>query len=159
MKKIFIWCLFLLMLSHSVFGQKYKDIFPLLEAKNYQEGEPQLRAFLSNSKNLEHPNANYQMAIMLESKISELDVVEDSTRMIRYSDSIRTYYTHAKTYITDKELKKRDEYYQAYYRRDLRTGEFTIKKSLIDADIEKKLKYYTSVKEGVKFLAANLPRL
>jgi len=138
---------------------KYKDIFPELDKKNYASGESKLRSFLAETKNKEHPNANFQMAMMLEAKIKPLHVVNDSTKYIRYCDSIRTFYANAKKFITEKEIKKRDEYYQAYHRRDLRTGDFTIKKSDIDGDIEKKLKYYTDVKIGAKFLAVKLPYL
>ncbi|MEL6558194.1 MAG: hypothetical protein AAFQ94_08425 [Bacteroidota bacterium] len=159
MKKILIYVIFLLILFNPAYGQKYKDIFPVLNEKNYQEGEPMLRKFMADSKNDDHPNGNLQMALLLETKAEKLNIISDSTKLIRYCDSINRFYTNAKLYITEKELKKRDEYYEKYYRRDLRTGEFSIKKSDIDGDMEKRMAYYKEVKAGAKYLAYRLPKL
>lgn len=159
MKKITIYIIFSIILFNPVYGQKYKDIFLILNDKNYEQGEPMLRSFLLGSKNEDHPNGNFQMAMLLETKIENLNIIDDSTKIIRYCDSIELFYNKAKTFITEKELKKRDEFYKNYYRRDLRTGEFTIKKSDIDGDIEKKIVYYDEVKSGAKFLAVKLPAL
>ena len=161
MKKTTIYLIGLLLLSSYSYGQKYKykDIFPELAAKNYAVAEPMLRAFLSESKNQEHPNANFQMAYLLEYRVKPLNVVNDSTAVIKYCDSISLYLTKAKQFITEKEVKRKKDYYQAYYRRDLRTGEFGIKKSDIDVDIDKMNDYYLTVKANVKSLAGKLPRL
>lgn len=159
MKKILIYVIFLLILFNPAYSQKYKDIFPVLNEKNYQEGEPLLRKFMAEPKNSDHPNGNLQMALLLETKAEKLNIISDSTKLIRYCDSINRFYTNAKLYITEKELKKRDEYYKKYYRRDLRTGEFSIKKSDIDGDMEKRMAYYKNVKTGAKYLAYRLPKL
>lgn len=159
MKKIFIYVIFLLILFNPAYGQKYKDIFPVLNEKNYQEGEPMLRSFMSDPKNDDHPNGNLQMALLLETKVDQLNIISDSTKVIRYCDSINRFYTNAILFITEKELKKREEYYKKYYRRDLRTGEFSIKKSDIDGDMEKRMAYYNEVKAGAKYLAFRLPQL
>lgn len=118
---------------------KYKDLFPILAAKNYEEGGPKLIQFLSDPKNQEEPNANLQMGFWLESRFLEFDVVDDSSRVYEVGDSAIFYLEKAKTLITEKELKKKDEYYQSFFRRDLRTGEFGIKVSDVHLDIEKKV--------------------
>lgn len=118
---------------------KYKDLFPLLDAKNYQEGGPQLIQYLSDPKNQEEANPNLQMGLMLEHRFLTYDVVFDSAKLYDAGDSAVTYLERAKTLIDEKELKKRDEYYQSFFRRDLRTGEFGIKVSDVHLDIEKKI--------------------
>ncbi len=118
---------------------KYKDLYPVLAAKNYDEGGPQLIQFLADEKNQDEPNANLQMGLWLESRFLSYDVVDDSSAVYRVGDSAVFYLEKAKTLITEKELKKKDEYYQAFFRRDLRTGEFGIKVSDVHLDIEKKV--------------------
>ena len=161
MNKSAIYLVCLMFFSLSVQGQKYKykDIFPALDQKNYAEAEPKLRAFLKESKNEEHPNAHFQMAYLLEHLMKPLNVVNDSSAVIKYCDSVALYFSKAKQLITEKEVKKKKDYYQAYYRRDLRTGEFGIKKSDIDVDIDKKVNFYRDVRRNVQFLAITLPKL
>ena len=118
---------------------KYKDLFPILAAKNYDEGGPKLLQFLSDPKNQEEPNANLQMGLWLESRFLAYDVVSDSSSLYQVGDSAIFYFEKSKTLITEKELKKKDEFYQAFFRRDLRTGEFGIKVSDVHLDIEKKV--------------------
>ena len=105
MKKILIYVIFLLILFNPAYGQKYKDIFPILNEKNYQEGEPMLRKFMADSKNDDLPNVNLQMALLLETIAEILNIISDSTKLIRYCDSINRFYTNAKLYISEKELK------------------------------------------------------
>lgn len=118
---------------------KYKDLYPVLAAKNYEEGGPKLIQFLLDEKNQDEPNANLQMGLWLESRFLSYDVVEDSSKVYQVGDSAIFYLEKAKTLITEKELKKKDEYYQDFFRRDLRTGEFGIKVSDVHLDIEKKI--------------------
>ncbi len=126
----------LLLFSAEAQKIKYKDLFPILAAKNYEEGGPQLIQFLADPKNQEEPNANLQMGFWLESRFLAYDVVDDSSRVYEVGDSAIFYLEKAKSLITEKELKKKDEYYQSFFRRDLRTGEFGIKVSDVHLDIE-----------------------
>lgn len=118
---------------------KYKNLYPLLEAKNYDEGIPQLKIFLSDEKNNDEANAHLQMGLWLEKRFLEYDVVDDSAKLYASGDSAVASLEKAKTLIDDKELRKNDEYYQSFFRRDLRTGEFGIKVSDVHLDIEKKV--------------------
>lgn len=118
---------------------KYKDLFPTLEAKNWAEGGPSLWAFLADPKNIDFPNANLQVGLMLEERFLKQDVVADTAALYSSGDSAILYLNKAKSLITEKELKKNDKYYQSFFRRDLRTGEFGIKVSDVHLDIEKKV--------------------
>ncbi len=118
---------------------KYKDLYPQLEAKNYKSAEPTLRVFLNDEKNADEANAHYQFAVLMDMYFMEGDVILDTTNTFAKGDTAIAFYRLAKNLITEKELKKNDEYYQSFYRRDLRTGKFGIKLSDVHLDIEKKI--------------------
>ena len=104
---------------------KYKDLFQLLEAKKYDQAEPFLRTFLAAPKNAGHPNAHLQMGKIYQARF--------------YADSAITHYKKARSLLDEKEVRKNDVYYQAYLRRDLRTGKIGIKVSDVTFDLEKKV--------------------
>lgn len=135
---------------------KYKDVFPLLEARSYEEAIPQLRAFLSDPKNAEDANPNLQMGLYFEYQVNKLDLIADSTAILQAADSAVAYLKKAKELITEKELKKNDEFYQSFYRRDLRTGDFGIKISDVHLDIEKKLQSLGTISENGRQIYNNL---
>ncbi len=140
MKKWFlIYITVLLVLPTQAQKIKYKDLFPLLEAKNYDQAEPQLRIFLSEEKNADEANAHYQYALLMEKYFQEGDILLDTSSTSAYADTTIAFYRLAKGLITEKELKKNDQYYQSFYRRDLRTGDFGIKISDVHLDIEKRI--------------------
>ncbi len=153
--------IFFLLTVSSANGQKlkYKNIFPLLQAKNYAQGEPQLRQFLTDPKNQEEPNAHLQFGYILESHAEKLNVVTDSIALIRYSDSIAIAFNKAKLLIDDKEIRKNEDYYQQFHRRDLRTGDFGIKLSDIQLELDNKIERYRLVSRKTKQLAGSLPGL
>ncbi|MFT7033647.1 MAG: hypothetical protein ACJA2S_002155 [Cyclobacteriaceae bacterium] len=144
--------------GHNAHSQKlkYKDIFPLIENKDYETAITQINAFLSNSKNDDHANANLQKGLYFERKTDEFHVISDSIALLASNDSAIHYLRIAKTLITDKELSKNDEYYQAYYRRDLRTGDFDIKLSDVQLDIEKKLLSMENLNKYARIIHQNL---
>ena len=141
MKTSFLAIVILLFCATSVDAQKikYKDLFPTLNAKNWTEGAPKLKAFLADPKNVDEANANLQMGLMMEDKFLKLDAAKDTVALFSAGDSAIFFLEKAKGLITEKELKKNDEYYQSFFRRDLRTGDFGIKVSDVHLDIEKKI--------------------
>ncbi|ELR72418.1 hypothetical protein C900_01574 [Fulvivirga imtechensis AK7] len=157
---------------------KYKDLYYLLDTRKYDEAEPFLREFLSDPKNVDHTNANFQMAVIYQEKAKKNDVLQE-TEILKYNiDSAIIYYQKTLTYLDEKEIKRNDEYYQAYKRRDIRTGKFGIKLADIQFDIEKKIEglkgqkeriselknyyeqmqqYYAAAQQGFNGLQANYP--
>ncbi|MCV9387218.1 hypothetical protein [Reichenbachiella ulvae] len=127
---------------------KYKDVYPMLEVKNYDAAIPMLRQFLSDDKNDDHANAHLQMGMYYEGKVANYHLIEDSTAIISAADSALFYFEKASKLIDDKELRKNDEYYQMYYRRDLRTGDFGIKLSDVQLDVENKIKATRAIVEN-----------
>ncbi len=139
MVRILLTTLSFLSLLSPAFGQKvkYKDLFVLLNAKQYDQAEPFLRTYLA--ENDDNPNAYLFMGIILQEKAANNDVLKHTDIMINNLDSAVIYYDKAYKQMTEKEIKRNDEYYQAYNRRDLRTGKFGVKLSDVQFDIEKKI--------------------
>ena len=128
-------------LSIAVFAQKikYKEVYPQLYPKQTTEGISLLKQYLADEKNQDEPNANYQLGEFYYSKYLTINVLSDTAALFAYSDSASSFLNLAIELIDEKELKKNDAYYQSFYRRDLRTGEFGIKISDVHLDIEKKI--------------------
>ena len=118
---------------------KYKDLYFLLDTKKYDEAEPFLRRFLADPKNSDHANAHFQMAVLYQYKASKAPVLQQTELRTGYQDSALLHYNKAIQLIDEKEIKKNDEYYNAYNRRDVRTGKFGIKLADIQFDLEKKI--------------------
>ncbi len=120
------------------FGQKvkYKDIYGLLRAKQYDAAEPVLKQYLSS--NDDTPSAYLYMGLILEEKSARIDILKQTDEAVSMMDSSILYLNIAYSTITEKEVKRHDEYYEIYNRRDLRTGEFGVKLSDIQFDLEKK---------------------
>lgn len=133
--KALIFCF----LISSAYGQKikYKEIWGLLSTKQYESAEPFLKRYLK--ENTDNPNAYLYMGIIFQDKSSKDDVLKQTKRCIVNMDSAIIFYDLAYKTITEKEVKRNDEYYAAYNRRDLRTGEFGVKLSDIQFDLEKKM--------------------
>lgn len=141
-----------LLISASVLGQKikYKDLFVLLDSRQYKDAEPFLRKYLK--ENDDNPNAHLFMGMILQEKCLKADVLKEADQVASNADSAVLYFDLANKGITEKEIKRNDEYYQAYSRRDQRTGEFGIKMSDIHLDIEKRVDDVKTRKEKVKAL-------
>ncbi|HEY3403710.1 MAG TPA: hypothetical protein VGK59_10005 [Ohtaekwangia sp.] len=129
----------LFLFATTVYGQKvkYKDIFGLLNTKQYEAAEPFLKKYLK--ENDDNPNAFLFMGITFQEKAAKEDILRRTARTISFMDSAIYFYDKAYKTITEKEIKRNDEYYQAYSRRDLRTGDFGVKLSDIQFDLEKRM--------------------
>jgi hypothetical protein len=131
--------IFLSLVVISAYGQKvkYKDIFGLLNTKRYEEAEPFLKRYLKETN--DNPNAFMYMGVIFQEKSAKDDVLKQTKRAVANMDSAIFFYDKAYKSITEKEIKRNSEFYQAYNRRDLRTGEFGVKLSDIQFDLEKRM--------------------
>lgn len=134
----------------SVFGQKvkYKDLIVLLEAKQFEKAEPFLKKYLKD--NQDNPNAFLYMGMIFQEKTFSNDILKLTDILVSNCDSASLFFDKAYNTITEKEIRRNDEYYQMYSRRDLRTGEFGIKLSDVRLDIETRVKSVKERKEKVK---------
>src|SRR5258706_6966276 len=137
-KNIFL-LLSLVFFAAVAYGQKvkYKDLFLLLNSKQYSDAEPFLRKFLKD--NPDHPNGLLYMWIIFQERSNKDDVLKLTDVLQHHIDSAVLFYEKAYKEIDEKEVKRNDEYYESYKRRDLRTGDFAIKLSDVQFDVEKKI--------------------
>jgi len=129
---------------------KYKDLILLLNAKQYEQAEPFLKKYLKD--NNDNPNAFLFMGIIFQEKASKKDVLKETEAVTQNMDSANFFYDRAYKEIDEKEIKRNSEYYEAYNRRDLRTGEFGVKLSDVKFDLEKKMQSMKERIESVKKL-------
>lgn len=153
MKRLVSVLTLLVLASPSLFGQKsikYKDLFVLLDSKRYDDAEPFLRKYLK--ENDDNPNAQLFMGFILQEKCLKSDVLKEADKVAQNADSSVIFLQLAHKGITEKEIKRNDEYYQSYSRRDQRTGEYGIKMSDVHLDIEKRVQEMKDRKEQVRAL-------
>jgi hypothetical protein len=134
-----IKCFFLFFVVSTSFGQKvkYKDIFALLNAKQYEQAEPFLRKYIKD--NDDNPNAFLFMGMTFQEKASKTDILKATRVATSQMDSAIFFYDKTLKLLTEKEVKRNDELYQMYNRRDLRTGEFGVRLSDIQFDLQKRI--------------------
>ena len=158
MSKRFIFLLALLTCSFTGFSQKvkYKDLFVLLNAKQYDQAFPFLRRYLK--ENDDNPNAYLFMGFIYQDKAVATDVLKQTDRLNVFIDSAIFYYDKADKGLTEKEISRNEEYYQAYNRRDLRTGKFGVTLSDVQFDVEKRIKALKEKKANVKTLNEHYER-
>lgn len=144
--------LIFVLLIHTAKAQKvkYKDLYGLLSTKQYEAAEPFLKRYLRETT--DNPNAYLYMGIVFQEKSMKDDILRNTSRMISSMDSAVIFYDKAYKSITEKEVRKNSEYYQAYNRRDLRTGEFGVKLSDIQFDLEKRMEGLRERKDRVKMV-------
>lgn len=131
--------LFLLLITSSAFAQKqkYKDIFPLLSTKQYDLAEPFLKTYLTENK--DNANAYLFMGEIYKAKAESDDVLINTDKCYQHMDSAIIFYDNALKLVDEKELKKNKDYYVAYNRRNMRTGEFGVSLSDVKLDLETKI--------------------
>jgi len=144
--------LFFLTIVSSASAQKvkYKDIYALLSTKQYESAEPFLNRYLKETT--DNPNAYLYKGIIYQEKASKDDVLKQTNRMQSNIDSAILFYDIAYKGITEKEIKRNGEYYSAYNRRDLRTGEFGVTLSDIQYDLEKRMEGLRERKDRIRMV-------
>jgi hypothetical protein len=129
---------------------KYKDIYVWLSNKQYSTAEPFLKKYVR--ENDDNPNAFLFMALVFEDKALKNDVVQEGSRALANIDSSLLFLDRAFKIMTEKELKRNDEYYETFKRRDLRTGEYGVKLSDLQYFIEKKQQELRERSDKVKLV-------
>jgi hypothetical protein len=133
-------------------------LFPLLQGKRYDEADPYLKRFLSEDKNNEHANANLQMGFIYQFKSERADILSQTKDLLMFADSARYYYTVADKLIDEKEIKRNADFYDAYNRRDLRTGKYGISLSDVRFDIENRIKALQDRSDKISTLGFHFQR-
>jgi hypothetical protein len=116
---------------------KYKEIYALLSTRQFDLAEPFLKNYLKD--NTENANAYLFMGTIYKEKAETDDVLINTNRCIQRMDSAVLFFDKAVKIMDEKEVRKNKEYYESYNRRDLRTGEFGVKLSDVQFDLQKKM--------------------
>ena len=150
MTKIGLIQFLLLFLISAAFGQKvkYKDIYALVSTKQFEQAEPFLKQYLRETQ--DNPNAFLFMGNIYQEKALKNDILKQTSLAIANMDSARLYYDKAYKSLNEREVRKNKEYYEAYNRRDLRTGEFGVKLSDILFDIDKRIEALKEKADKIK---------
>lgn len=127
---------------------KYKDLIVLLNAKQYEKAEPFLKRYLKETN--DNPNAYLFMGITFQEKAMNNDILKNTEATVAQCDSAVMFFDKAYNMVTEKELKRNDEHYQMYSRRDMRTGEFGISLSDVRLDLETRVSSLKERKDKVK---------
>ncbi len=127
---------------------KYKDLFNLLNSRQYEKAAPFLKRYIKETS--DNPNAYLFMGFIFQDKAMNNDILRNTDQMVAQCDSAVMFFDKAYNMVTEKELKRNDEYYQMYSRRDLRTGEFVIKLSDVRLDLEGRVASLKERKDRVK---------
>ena len=153
MFRITFLCFFIVLLSFQAEAQKvkYKDLFILLKAENYQDADPYLRLYLTQDP--EDPHANYSMGKMLLEYLHQGDVLIEGDQLMDLADSSLLYFTRALNLTSEKFVKKNDDsYYADFRRRDMRSGKFEVKFSDVQLDMEEKIAEVTKFKADLELI-------
>ena len=129
---------------------KYKNVFPLLQSKDYKSAEPLLLQFLDD--NDDEANAYFYLGEITTSKLDTVEIFPSTEKYDSVSDLAIESYKKAIALVDDREVRKNDDYYMAYNRRDLRTGKFGIKTSDVHLDYENKIADVVSKKKLINEL-------
>lgn len=124
---------------------RYKNVFPLLQSKDYKSAEPLLLQFLED--NDDEANAYFYLGEIIVSKLDTVEIFPTTEKYDSMANLAIDSYKKAITLVDDREVRKNDDYYMAYNRRDLRTGKFGIKTSDVHLDYENKIAEVSSKKE------------
>ncbi len=135
-----------------VFGQKikYKDIFSLLNAKQYDAAEPFLKRYIAETT--DNPNAWLYLGILYEHKAGKIDVLRNTEQAVAVMDSAILSFNNALSMVNEKEIKKNAEYYSLYSRTDLRTGNYGVKLSDVQFDLRKRIEALRERTDKVKMV-------
>lgn len=126
---------------------KYKEVFGLLSTNQLELAEPFLKQYLAEVK--DNPNANLYMGIIYHEKALKSDILRNTNETINLIDSAVLLYNQAHKGITEKEIKKNEDYYARYSKRDLRTGKYGVKVSDVHFEIEKSIEALNERKDKV----------
>ncbi|MEN8247644.1 MAG: hypothetical protein ABFS32_01825 [Bacteroidota bacterium] len=150
MRYLYLILTLLILTSVSGLAQKvkYKNLFVLLNAENYQDADSYLRLFLVQDP--DHSNAHYHMGKMLHTYMLEEDLLTRYNRILELADSAVFYYEKSLEYLTERDVKRHDDdYYAEFQRRDMRTGKFGVKFSDVQLEFQNKIKEVDNYKAEV----------
>ena len=91
------------------FGQRYRDVFPQVVGADDDYAFDILNSYLQTDP--DNPNANLRIAKIYLSRYKQIDILREYERALALAEQAKYKLIKAKVTVTDKEVKKNDEYY------------------------------------------------
>lgn len=88
---------------------KYKDLFPMLSTLSQEETKTALKEYIS--EDLDHPNANFRLALIYESNYKKTDPLTHYEYAIANAEQARLRYIKSRQMVDDREVDRNNEYY------------------------------------------------
>lgn len=114
MSRYFLLPLFLLVAGKGVCQMRYKDIEPTFAGMGNEELKYTLKEFLQDE--LDHPNANFRLALVYESNYKTADVLTRYEYILANAEQARLRFTKAKQLIDIREVSRNNEYYASIFK-------------------------------------------
>jgi hypothetical protein len=102
--------LLLFLVSVAGMGQvKYKDLVPAFATLGKEELKYELKEYLL--QDLDHPNANFRLALIYETNFRTSDVLTHYEYAIANADQARLRFTKARQLVDEREVERNNEFY------------------------------------------------
>ncbi|MEQ8927110.1 MAG: hypothetical protein RLO81_14920 [Fulvivirga sp.] len=98
-----------LLLAVPLFGQRYKDVHPLIVKASDDEALSILKSYII--EDLDHPNANFRLALIYERRYLKSDPITEYERAMANANEAKLRFTKAAAIVDDREVSKNEGYY------------------------------------------------
>ena len=110
MQKYFISFIFIAFSTLAIAQNiRYKDLAPTFEGMGAEELKNSLKEYLA--QDLDHPNANFRLALLYESNYKTADVLTRYQYVLANAQQAKLRYTKSKQLVDEREVNRNDEYY------------------------------------------------
>ncbi|HTH55528.1 MAG TPA: hypothetical protein VL728_05740 [Cyclobacteriaceae bacterium] len=107
----YTYLLLLLLAASALHAQrmKYKELFPLMSSMSDNEIKHSLKEFLAEE--LDHPNANFKLALMYEKSYRTTDGLTNYDYVMANAAQAKLRFVKAKQLVDEREVNRNNEYY------------------------------------------------
>ena len=103
---------------------KYKDIYPLIESRNFSDAVPRVREFLLQEP--DHPSANFQLAIIYERRYQGYDPITQYRPAMKNAENAKLLFLKAQMLIDEREIKRNGKKYYTNFAKLDNRGKLTV---------------------------------
>ncbi|MBL7863628.1 MAG: hypothetical protein JNK10_02050 [Cyclobacteriaceae bacterium] len=134
---VLIICFFLTGAPPVLAQVKYKDLAPTLDGMGKEEMKDALKEYLIDD--LDHPNANFRLALIYESNYRAADVLTRHEYLLANAEQARLRFTKARQLVDDREVNRNNEYYAPIFKTVDAKGRPSVEFSVVSGKITRGL--------------------
>ncbi len=144
-----IFAILLLFFGHVACAQtiRYKDLVPAFETMGKEERKYALKEYIL--EDLDHPNANFRLALIYQSNYRMADVLTQYEYLLANAEQARLRFVKAKLLIDEREVSKNNEYYAPLFNMVDAKGkpsvQFPVVSDKITKGLDSSMQYITNV--------------